>query len=344
MAEGAGGDDDAGDGIAGRPVGARPRLLLFFTNADHPHRDPACATLAWLARAEGSLFECYYDSAHTGIHFGGGHPGWYDSADLRGGTVVGGRHVEALFNLLAHFRCEAALLGPTMFEAVLRDAGVTVRSAAADLPALYADLFATSTQARPSEVLVVGDGGQPQGVTLTPYAYPEIMSRRSLAMADGDWEAAAVLAPGRVVDTLWVGAERLAAWAERGFQASPVAVAPPSASVAEQTAWMAERWRREGSGFLLGDPELVARWTPTAVREGWLALYGIPQSEVIGRMAGPISGRDLVYGRQHHDQDFFLLSKLGVGFQVIDPGSPPFPVVAKVAPTWPAAPTGDIGP
>jgi len=60
--------DTEGDG----PI--RPGLLIFFAPADHPHRDAVCATMAWVAASEGLLFECYYDSRHSGVHYGGGLP------------------------------------------------------------------------------------------------------------------------------------------------------------------------------------------------------------------------------------------------------------------------------
>src|SRR6202011_4021620 len=95
------------------------KLLLLFASVDHPQRDAACATLAWLAAAEGSLFECYYDSPHTGVHFGGGHPSSFGLANLLGGTVTGGRHLEAFYLLLQRFDCEAVCLGPTLFDGPL---------------------------------------------------------------------------------------------------------------------------------------------------------------------------------------------------------------------------------
>ena len=53
---------------------ARPGLLILFAPADHPHRDAVCATAAWFAAAEGLLFECYYDSPHSGVHYGAPPP------------------------------------------------------------------------------------------------------------------------------------------------------------------------------------------------------------------------------------------------------------------------------
>ncbi len=308
----------------------RPRLLLFFAPADHPHRDAACATLAWLAEAEGMLFECYYESDHTGIHFGGGHPSHFSPADLRGGTVIGGRHFEALELIVTRFRCEVASLGQGIFLPALREAGVPVRSTSGDIATFYAEVFARSGVPVPSTLLVIGDGGRPQGIPLTPYAFPEVAYRRLLAISDGDIAAVTKLAGGRSLEGLWVPRLRAKAIAELGLDLRIVADSPDEESVAAQTVWMSRRWLERSRGFVLGDPELIGRWIPTAVREGWAALYGVPQSDAVDRMADRIAAHPVVFGRQQHDQDFFQLSRLGVAFQVIDPGRPPFPVVRKI--------------
>jgi hypothetical protein len=321
-------------------VAAKQRLLLFFTSADHPQRDAACATLAWLAEAEGKLFECYFDSAHSGIHFGGGHPGWYAPPDLRGPTVVGGRHVEAFDRLLHYFDCEAACLGPTLFEGPIQDAGIPVRSRSGNIDQFYREVFSTAQRKWPDTMLLVGDGGRPQGIQLTPYAFPEVVHRRLLAIADGDLEAATSLSDGMRLEALWLPSDRLEAWKRSGQELHLAAETPSDPTVATQTAWMAKRWTSQTAGFLLGDPELVSRWTPTAARRRWAAVYGIPQVEVIEKLSAELAKTDLAYGRQHHDTDFFKLSRLGVALQVIDPGSPPFPVVSEVKSSWPHPPAG----
>lgn len=313
------------------------RLLLFFTSADHPQRDAACATLAWLAAAEGSLFECYFDSAHGGIHFGGGHPGWYVPADLRGSTVSGGRHIEAFHFLLQQFDCEAACLGPSLFENPLRAAGIPVRSWSGDVEDFYREAFEAGPVPWPKTVLLVGDGGRPQGIPLGPYAFPEIVNRQLLALSDVEPLPPLLLGADVTLEGLWLRPGRLNALREAGLEVADIKH-PTDSTVAEQTAWMAERWRESSSGFLIGDPELVGRWTPSAARNGWTAIYGIPQASVIDRMSADIGQTSVAHGRQHHDQDFVKLSRLGVGFQVIDPGSPPFPVIREIRSCLPKPP------
>lgn len=306
----------------------RPRLLLFLAPADHPHRDPVCATLAWLAAAEGSLFECYYDARPTGIHFGGGLPPGSDPNLVRGGTFTGAHHLENLLLLLQRFDCQAASLGPAVLVATLEEAGVTFRSRSSEISTFYRELFESSQVAMPETLLVVGQG-RADGLRLAPFAFPEIVNRRMLAVGEGDPEALSRLSQDRKVETLWLNGAPVA---------GSIDLRPePTASTSEETAWMAERWAAGGHGFILGDAELVGRWIPTAARSGWLPIHGTPQTDVIDRMAEPLSSTDVVFGRQHHDDDFLALSRLGVAFQVIDPGRPPFPVLREAPSPWPAS-------
>lgn len=300
-----------------------PRLLLLFAPADHPHRDPVTATLAWMAAGTGRRFECYFGAIAGGTHFGGGHPAGLPDADLRGGTLHDGHHLEQLYRVLTDFRCEAACLGEGPFDGVLRDAGIPILSRRGDVAGFYAEVVSALHVPDSHDLLVVGDGGRPQGVPLTAYAYPEIVNRRLLAIASGDAPALAALRAGRSVHALWPSADA------PGDAA--VVPAPAHASVALQTGWMARRWEGWATGHLLGDPELVGRWTPTAVRERWTPLFGIPQSEAIVAMEDSVARRRVMWGRQQDDRDFLELSRLGTAFQLIDPGRPAFPVVRTAA-------------
>lgn len=315
-----------------RAIGTRrPRLLLFLASADHPHRDPVCATLAWLAAAEGKLFECYYDARPSGTHFGGGSPARTDPNQLRGGLPTGAHHLEQLLLVLQRFDCEAATLGPTVLTPSLEEASVSFRSRSSDVRTFYAEVFKGSPAPLPGTLLVAGPGRSPGG-RLTAFAFPEIVHRRLLGVAEGDPGALAGLRRGRSVEALWpAGTVPSGATDLRPEQTT---------SIAEETAWMADRWKAERRGFLLGDGELVGRWIPTATRAGWLPIHGTPQTEVIARLAEPLRQADVVFGRQHHDEDFLALSRLGAGFQVIDPGRPPFPVLREAASPWPPPPEG----
>jgi hypothetical protein len=312
----------------------RQRLLLLFTPADHPHRDAVCATVAWVARDETSLFESYFSAATSGSHFGGGNPRHAQLPDLRGGTLVGGHHLEQLSIALQRFECEVVSLGPSPFDQFLRDAGIRFRADSSDVVTFYRQLFTNTSVAWPKTLLVLGHGGRPQHASLSPYGFPEIFRRRLLAIADGDKAALDSLAPGSQVETLWAGPVDGATRIE----------SPPDLSVAAQTTWMAQRCSAWGRGFLLGDPELAARWIPTAARNAWIPIFGVPQSDVIELLREPLETNDVVFGRQQDDSDFLALSRLGVAFQLVDPGRPPFPVIREAPGTWPERPASHDDP
>ncbi|MBO0684143.1 MAG: hypothetical protein J2P45_13360, partial [Candidatus Dormibacteraeota bacterium] len=182
---------------------SRPKLLLLLAPADHPHRDPVCATLAWLAPEQGRQLECYFAGPASGGHFGGGHPATARPEDLRGGTLTGGHHLEQFYRLLIEFEVEAAVLGGSPFDELLAPLGVPVLARSADVAEFYLQLMDGLGGDFPERLLLVGDGGRPQAVPLAAYAYPEIVNRRQLAISDSDPEAFRRLCEGLQVESLW---------------------------------------------------------------------------------------------------------------------------------------------
>ena len=311
----------------------RPRLLLFLAPADHPDRDAVCATLAWIAADEGVLFECYYSAQTIGGHYGGGHPSLTPRAHLRGGTFSGGRHLEQLLLLLQCFECEAVCLGPSIFDGLLADLEIPVRAREDDAERLYTQFLVTSV-AQPQGRLLIGDGGRPQGIGLDAYAFPEVFHRKLLAFPESD---EAVLNPSVLsIEGLWLAGQPRSDVHRLDY--------PEEKSVSRQTAWMARRWREQGTGYLLADPEVVGRWMPTAIRKGWLPIFGIPQREVLGHLDLKAGDQAVVHGRQQDDSDFLALSRAGLAFQLIDPGRPVFPVLAEANPRRSPAHRHDGGP
>lgn len=298
----------AAAGTSGRE---RRGLLLFLAPADHPHRDAACATLAWIAAGEGLEFECYYAGRASGVHYGGGLPWHHDPADLRGGTFEGAHHREQLALLLERFACQAVCLGESPFDAMLAEAGVHVRARASGVADLYGQVLDSSPLLRPDTVLVIGSGRGP--VSLVPYACHEVVQRKVLAIAGGDPDLEAELGESFAVDHLWSGEP---AHGDLG-------------AVARLSLEMADRWPSAASTFLLGDPEMAGRWIPAAVRNGWAPVFGIPQSELVKRMGDRLRDVPVVWGRQQDDTDFLELSRAGAAFQLVDPGRPPFPILAS---------------
>ena len=291
---------------------ARPGLLIFFAPADHPHRDAVCATLAWVAAAEGLLFECYYDSRPSGVHYGGGLPWRADPADLRGGTFTGGHHLEQFELVLQRFACQAACLGQTVFAEALAEARIPLRACTPDVGDFYNQLFDSSKVKRPKKLLVIGNVQGP--LSLAPYACHEIVQRRLIAISAGDDEALEKLKSQRPTDVEYL-------WDD-------VATSPAGpASVADRSLAMALRWSKNTNTFLIADPEAAGRWIPAAIRNGWAPVFGIPQADLVTRLSLQLQTVPVVWGRQQDDWDFLELSHAGVAFQLVDPGRPPFPII-----------------
>lgn len=235
--------------------------------------------------------------------------------------------MEQLLLLLQRFECEVAALGTALLTPFLEDAGVVFRSSHGSLPTFYAEMFGTSSVPMPATLLVIGEG-HTAGVSLKPFAFPEIVGRRLLAASEADRNAVEALAAGRAVETLWCR--------EPGFPPNVDLRPDQGTDVATETAWMAERWSSWRRSFLLGDPELVGRWIPAASRNHWAPIHGRPQSAVVRLLEEPLARVSTVFGRQQDDRDFLALSRLGTAFQLIDPGRPPFPVLSEAPLRWPA--------
>ena len=303
---------------------SKPRLLVLFARADHPHRDPVCATLAWLTAERDRLFECYFAAPASGGHFAGGHPAYARPEELRGGSIAGGHHLEQFYRLLVEFDVEAALLGSGPFDGLLKEAGLRLLAISDNVAEFYWQLLINLEAKRADGLLVVGDGGRPQGVPLTAFAYPEITNRRLLAIAAGDATALEALRGDLALEALWLAGTR-----PKGAVVIEGTTVP---TVAAQTAWMARRWEGWARGYMLADPELAGRWTPHAVRNRLVALFGVPQRDVIELMRQQLSTQAVVLGRLQEDHDLAELSKAGVSLQQVDPARPPFPVLRERAP------------
>ncbi|MBO0684765.1 MAG: hypothetical protein J2P45_16555, partial [Candidatus Dormibacteraeota bacterium] len=287
-----------------RPRGqaSKPRLLLLLARADHPHRDPVCATVSWLAAERDRHFECYFAPS---------------------GAFSAGHHLEQFYRLLVEFEVEIACLGPSPFDVVLTQAGVRILASADIVSEFYWQLLINLDADRADGLLLVGDGGRPQGVALTAYAYPEIVNRRLLAISAEDQPALDSLRGDLALEGLW-----LTGPPPKGAVAIE---APAAATAAEQTAWMARRWQGWARGHLLGGPELAARWVPYAVSNQLPALFGIPQRQVIQLMRDPLSQQAVVIGQALEGHDLHELSRTGASLQVVGAGRPPFPVLSRAA-------------
>jgi hypothetical protein len=327
----------------------KQRLLLYITADSDPARNAVAATLAWAAQHAGWLFEVYYDAYRLGEHYGGGDPNTLPHGYLTGGTLVGAHHHERLYLLLHRFDTLVVTQGSVAFDASLQSIGAP-RIQPSGVQDLYERTFSALGVDLPRSVVIVDSAPSPALAGIDAYGYPEIAMRRALgfeaSLFTDDTARWLVSHDARQLYTLWLGPlqrERIA----------PVLATQPDNlpdilnlttldsidsgdSFQTVTERLARRWLDQfPGGWILADPLTVSAWLPEAMRERRLAVYGKPQREIIRRLSAELRNTDsAVLGRQYEDADFFDLSELGVAFQLIDPGRPPFPALRYAGYDW----------
>lgn len=323
----------------------KPRLLLYLTADANPARNAVAATLAWAAKDAGWYFEVYYDAYRLGEHYGGGDPNWQPEGYLHGGTMVGGHHHERLYLLLHRFDVTVLTDGDVAFAPALAQLDVP-RVAVSGYSETYERAFALLAQPLPGRLALLDAHPRTSLAGIDAYLYPEVESRRALAVEASSVTAddlVRLLSADTTVESVYVRDERLKAFrallAEAGLADVVVQMAEPLATgddFASITASVARR-RLDAypGGWILADPATVACWLPEAMRERRLAIYGKPQRLVLERLDKELRASDGdVLGRQYEDGDFFALSSQGLPFQLIDPERPPFPVLRHASYQW----------
>ncbi len=319
----------------------KPQLLLYITSDSNPARNAVAATLAWAAQSVGWYFEVYYDAYRLGEHYGGGDPDTMSHGLLTGGTLVGGRHHERLYLLLHRFDTLVVTQGAVAFDAALHQIG-TPRLQPTSVEDLYEQTFAALHVALPATAVIVDAAPQPALAGIDAFSYPDIVGHRALgfeAASVSDATARWLATHGvREFATLWLGQQQHTRIVQALDGATPniLDAVDDSDSFQTVTERIVHRWRDQfAGGWILADPLTVSAWLPEAVRERRLAVYGKPQRDIIRRLSAELQGSaTAVLGRQYEDADFFDLSALGVAFQLIDPGRPPFPVLRYAGYDW----------
>lgn len=333
----------------------KSRLLLYMTADSVPERNAVAATLAWAARRAGWLFEVYYDAYRLGEHYGGGDPDEAPAGLLTGGTMLGGGHHERLYLLLHRFDTLVITQGAVAFDLALRQIGAA-RLSAASAHELYEQAFRELGVPLPAAAVILDAAPLPTLRGLDAYSYPEIIEREALAFESSaltpdtlEWMSAHGVRDTRA---LWMGKrqrERLGAQTPGGLGLADLLTLEalsPGDTFQSVTERLARRWLPQyPGGWILADPLTVSAWMPEAVRERRLAIYGKPQREIIRRLSDELRASETpVLGRQYEDADFFDLSDLGVAFQLIDPGRPPFPALRHAEYDWSRATPAAITP
>ncbi len=322
---------------------ARPRLILYAARYQNPQKSAVASTLAWLAEANGYSFDLYYDAFRGGGHYGGGDPATLEPGTLTGGLVTGGRHLEVVATALQRFETTVVCAGPTAISntvaALAEASGARVYDAEEyDLVDLYDRVFSLLETDWPSTAVMLNAAPYPGLDGIDAYCYPEIFYRRALgieAALPADQLRALRLRGVEDMLTCGVGEEQRMALTGLGFRVRDLGVICEGDDYAAVTSRLAKRWEEKRSGWLIGDPTLVAFWLPIACRERRTPIYSVPQSRVIEMLAADIAGTNTpILGRQFADEDFFELSKLGQSFQLVDPARPVLPVLQTYPTLW----------
>jgi hypothetical protein len=315
----------------------KKKLLLYLSKLNMPDNPLTAATLAWAAEESGYIFDNYYDSYHQGIHFPGGDVRNLDTGQLTGGTVCGDGHFGEFCFLLQNFDVSIVSTGGSIFLQSAINLGVPVVSCSDNIAIFYKEVFAALDISRARDIVMVGSGYGKHLSGITSYFYPEIYYRRAIGLAEtiSNEDLADITGDPGNIFCVFVEEERVRELMDRGYNVEVVDRLKRDDDYFSITKRIAMRWKDRLRGWVLGDPVLVTHWLPTACEEDRLALYGIPQEKVVSRLSELISSkRDVVYGRQYSDRDFFALSALNQCLQVIDPCRPPFQSVRHAEYSW----------
>ncbi|MBI4320995.1 MAG: hypothetical protein HY675_21090 [Chloroflexi bacterium] len=304
---------------------------------DNPHKNAVAATLAWLARERGMIFDAYYDAYRLGVHYGGGDPISLPFGHLTGSLVVGGRHLEQFYFLAHKFKVHIVMQGDSLMGSVAANLDVHFVARAQSVTALYQDVFEFFERPLPSEVVVVDSRPVDRLQGLDAYFYPEIYFRKLLGVeaSISEGELRSLLSGNVKLCLAAVGDKRWEDLPNGGCLAETIDRLEANDSFRSVTERLAKRWLHEASGWLLGDPVLVSYWLPRACEEGLLPIYGQPQTTVIEAVSTALKGTGrVVLGRQFDDRDFFALSRRDQCLQVVDPSRPPFSSIKHAEYNW----------
>ncbi len=325
----------------------KSKLLLYLTSDTNSAKNAVAATLAWAAEAAGWFFEVYYDAYRLGEHYGGGDPAWLPPGYLTGGTMVGAHHHERLYLLLHRFDTVVLTDGQIAFGPTLDQLDVP-RLAVSGFAETYTRAFEALGLPLPERAIVIDAQPRRDLAGIDAYLYPEIAGRRALGLEIGALRAADLSRLARAglrsLQSLLLRPEGRAnlfvAGEGAGLEVCDARdMLQPDDDFATITERVARRWLASCSGgWVLADPTAVAAWLPDAWRERRLAIYSKPQRLILQRLESELrESKTAVQGRQYEDGDFFLLSSLGLAFQLIDPCRPPFPVLRLAGYNWTAA-------
>ncbi len=313
------------------------KLLLYISRLNYSGNVLIAATLAWLSKSKGYLFDNYYDSYHQGIHFPGGDTRNLDTGLLTGGTVCGDRHFEEFYFMLHNFDVSIVSTGESIFSKSIKNLNIPVVAHSDKIADLYRSTFSAMGVSLPSNIVMVGADFGKELLGVEAYLYPEIYHRQAIGVPDtiSDEDLAGLYQEGGKIFCFFVNDNIAGKLLDKGYDIEVVDRLMAGDDYLSITERIARRWGRTVKGWILGDPVLVAHWLPAACEDDLISVYSVPQEKIVLKLGHLISSKGkVVYGRQYSDRDFFELSRLNQCLQVIDPCRPPFQSVRHADYSW----------
>ncbi len=323
--------------LSKKPGDSRKRLLLLLTRLSDFRTTPLAATLAWVCRSNGWVFDAYYDSYHEGVHFPGGDWRDLDLGKVTGGTVCTDRHFEEFYLLLLRFDVAVVVTGESVLAPSVKRLEVPVIADNASTALVYRSVFAHFGMPLPKTIVMVGANLDRALKGMEAFLTPEIWLREALGVHEtiSDEELKELCEPDSEVLCSCVHDSVIQRLRQQGYRVQVVDRIHAGDDYSTVTKRMATRWADCAGGWLLGDPVLACHWIPKSCEDRLVPIYGIPQQRIIRELADLIRGKgSVVYGRQSSDHDFFALSRLNQSLQVVDPCRPPFQSVRHLNSTW----------
>lgn len=343
------------------------KLLVLLSEYSRPQKNVLAATLAWIAKEAGLLFEIYYEAYRSGKHFSP-----TSIEDYFGSTVISGFHHERFYFLNSHFDAEYVIYGePKIFSSFLKGSNANIIAEAENLTKLYQEVFSHYGLQFPKEAVIVetvpfhskdvvrpttqfttsfrkqlllklyrkvfsrDETRLPNLIETSPYCYPEIFYRRALGIGTifpetnlSDFCRTVDL---KKVYTLFLAHQKVDELKSQGFDVEVVDKFHEMDNYWSVTSRIARRWLNHCDGLAYCDPVLTAYWLPWLCRHNRLAVYEVFMESVRNQLRDLVLATEnkILYGRHSCDRDITELSKDDITFQIMDPGGPLFPVIEE---------------
>ncbi len=294
---------------APKPPDGKPRLVLLVARTDHPDKDLAAMTLAWMCRDAGVEFDAYYAADHK-------EGGLFAPF---GSTVIGGHHALRIARALAEFRTTVVRLDDTLlFDTLFRGGAEKIIGPPSGLPALYVEVAKMLGRGVPPDAVAFERGG-----AVLPALFPECVYRRALALPL-DLKADQIRQLKEAgVSTVWTVAKAAgdtSAWRAAGLEVKPAV----NLDVPDPNLAVVEKWIGKAAAVDLLEPTLASYLLPLSIREDRLILSykargdGEKRRDQMLRLTAD-KDQSYAFGRWFGDAQLIPMAQRPMAYNVAEP-------------------------